>query len=150
MTTSSDTGARTKPRPFNIILLLTLALCFVALASESVLICLATNDPSSLGAGDAAILTFILGPYVLLAVIAWMARIGRRLAWSAFAVTLLLVTWGLWVSGTHAYHYLTDPDYRKLQAVGVFLMPLGQWFLSFCLGVAVVVYRQIAQSSVGR
>lgn len=137
-------------RPRTIITILTLTLCLVTLASEFVLICLATNDPWSMGAGDAAILIFILGPYPLLAVIAWLARGDRRLAWLVFGITLLLAAWGLWVSGTHAYHYLSDVEYRKLQAVGVFLMPLGQWFLSVCLGVAVIVYRQFAQSAVGR
>jgi hypothetical protein len=119
----------------------TTGLCFVTLVAESAMIWLTTNDPWTLGPGDALILVYMLGPVVVLTVIAWGTRNSRNNAWGLSLVILVILGWGLRTMAEHTYHFRTDPDYRKLQAIGVFAVPLGQWLASGSLGAGIVFAR---------
>jgi hypothetical protein len=128
-----------EPHRFGVLASVSLSICLLALIVECILTVLSTNNPWALGLGDLAILLYMLGPYPALAVIAWISRSRWALAWATLTVTLILATWGLCATGTHTYHYLTDLEFRKLQPIGIFLMPLGQWFAVGCLGLVVTL-----------
>ncbi|MCO6047768.1 hypothetical protein NG895_28015 [Aeoliella sp. ICT_H6.2] len=125
-----------------VVSIVTLVICILAIAIDLVLTVLATNNPWSLQPSDAAILLYIVGPYLALAAVAWFGRVSRRLAWVIFLSSLALTVWGLWGAASHAYFYQTDPEYRLVQPIGVFLIPLGQWLGSAFLGVAVESHRR--------
>lgn len=122
--------------------IVSLVVCLLAVVVELVLTALATNSPGSIQPSDAVILLYIVGPYLALAVIAWCGRVNRRLAWVIFSFSLGLIVWGIWGAASHAYFYQTDPEYRLVQPIGVFLIPLGQWLGSAFLGIAVASYRR--------
>lgn len=136
-----DTGGQVtgpaKPHRLGILLGVSLFVCLLALVVEFVLTLLSTNNPWALGLGDVVILLFILGPYLALAAIAWTVRRRRVFAWVTLVVILVLSVWGLSVAGTHTYYYLTDLEFRMIQPIGIFLMPLGQWFVVVCLATSV-------------
>jgi hypothetical protein len=118
-----------------------LGICLIAIGAAFVLMLLATNDPWSLNVGDGAILLYVLGPYLALAGIAWASRRGQKIAWTVFLTTVVLVAWGLWTNASHTYYFLTDMEFRKVQPLAIFLVPLAQWFVVVCLAAAVGLWR---------
>src|SRR5262249_26631613 len=103
---------------------LTIAVCLLAAAIETVLGCTST---AGLTPGDAFIVLFIIGPYLLLSFFAWRQRGRPAASWTLLAVALGLSLWGLFLFGVDSYFYHTDPEYRLVQRMVVFLAPLLQW-----------------------
>jgi len=118
----------------------TLAVCALALLACLALILQATNL-HTLRPSDSLIVMYMVGPYAFLALIALSCRRYILPSYIVLGVTLLLVTWGAYMFGVHAYRFQTDEEYRKVQQVGVFVMPLGQWLLAAMLGIALSLWR---------
>ena len=84
----------------------------------------------------------MLGPVVALSVIAWVMRNSRYHACGLSLLILVVLGWGLWTMAEHTSRFHTDPDYRKLQAVGVFVVPLGQWLANGSLIAGIIFARR--------
>lgn len=124
---------------------LTVAVSLIAGAIQLVLILLASNRPYWRGLGQFAafcgIMGYLVGPYVAMSVIAWFARPSRGARWAVLLALLPLIACGLWISGVHTYRFLTEEEYRKLQAILVFVFPLAQWLACGLLAAAVLAVR---------
>jgi hypothetical protein len=109
----------------------TVAVCGLAAVAE---VALAVASSTGLTPFDALIALFVVGPYLMTAWMAWMQR-GRRVASGVLlAAASLLAAWGLYVYGVDRYRYHTEPTYRMVQRVGIFLVPLCQWLVTLVLG----------------
>ena len=117
---------------------LTIAVCLLAAVVETVLGCTST---ASLSPGDALIVLFIIGPYLLLALFAWRQRGQQAASWVLLAVAVGMSAWGLYVLGEDSYRYHTEPQYRKVQRMAVFFVPLLQWAIVLLVGLALLVGR---------
>jgi hypothetical protein len=87
-----------------------------------------------LSPGDALLVLFIIGPYVLLALFAWRQRGQAAAAWVLLAVAVGMSAWGLYLVGEDSYRYHTDPQYRMVQRVVGFYVPLLQWAVVLVAG----------------
>jgi hypothetical protein len=110
---------------------ITVAVCGLAAVAE---VALAVASSTGLTLFDALIGLFVVGPYLVTGGLAWMQR-GRRVASGLLLVAAsLLAAWGLYVYGVDCYRYHTDPNYRMVQRVGIFMVPLCQWLVTLVLG----------------
>lgn len=117
---------------------LTIAVCVLAAAVETVLGCTST---AGLSPGDALIVLFVIGPYLLLALFAWRQRGQRAASWVLLAVAVGMSAWGLYVFAEDSYRYHTEPQYRMVQRMAVFFVPLLQWAVVLVVGLALLVRR---------
>ena len=115
---------------------LTIAVCLLAASVETVLGCTST---AGLTLGDALIVPFVLGPYLILALFAWRRRGQPAASWALLAVAVALAAWGLYVSAVDSYRYHTDPQYRLIQRMAVFFVPLLQWAVVLLVGLVSLV-----------
>ncbi|MFN9249234.1 MAG: hypothetical protein ACK6DS_19410 [Planctomycetota bacterium] len=58
------------------------------------------------------------------------------------AVAVGLSAWGLHVFVEDSYRYQTEPNYRKVQRMAVFFVPLLQWALVLLVGTTLLVWHQ--------
>lgn len=116
---------------------LAVAVCLLAAAVETVLGCTST---SSLTPGDAFIVLFVIGPYLLMALFAWRHRSQLAASWTLLAVAVSLSVWGLYLFGEDSYRYHTEPEYRMVQRMTVFFVPLLQWAVVLLVGLALLVW----------
>jgi hypothetical protein len=50
------------------------------------------------------------------------------------AVTAALAAWGLYPFGEDSYRYHTEPQYRKVQRLTAFVVPVVQWAVVLAVG----------------
>ena len=112
---------------------LTIMVCLLAAVVEAVLGCTSTTRVSL---GDVPIVLFIVGPYLVLALVAWLQRGKLAASWTLLAVGVGLSAWGLFVFGEDSHRYHTEPHYRKIQRMAVFFVPLLQWTVVLLVGAA--------------
>jgi uncharacterized membrane protein len=103
---------------------MTWAICCLASAITLVLGYSSTAGP---GAGDALVVAYVLGPYLLLGLFAWWHRGKSIVSWLLLALTVLLATWGVCLFGLDSHWYHTDWQYRMTMRLTVLLVPLLQW-----------------------
>lgn len=120
----------------NILALVTITVCLLSAIAEAVLGCTSTTRVSL---SDAPIVLFIVGPYLALATIAWWQREKLAVSWTLLAVVLGLSAWGLYVFGEDSYRYHTDRDYRKLQRLAAFIVPIVQYAAVLLVGIATLL-----------
>jgi uncharacterized protein YjbJ (UPF0337 family) len=92
-----------------------------------------------LSPGDAIIVLFVIGPYLLLALFAWRQRGRPTASWVLLAVAVGMSAWGLYVFGEDSYRYHTEPQYRNVQRLAVFFVPLVQWAIVLVVGLVLLV-----------
>ncbi len=112
---------------------LTIAACLLSAVVEAALVCNATTSMSLM---DAPIVLFIVGPYLCLALVAWLQRGKLAASWAILAIALGLAGWGLYILGEDSYRYHTDANYRKLQRMAAFFVPLTQYVAVALAGTA--------------
>jgi hypothetical protein len=117
---------------------LTIVVCLLAAVVETVLGC---TSSESLAPGDALIVLFVIGPYLLLALLAWRQRGQPAASWVLLAVAVGVSAWGFYILGEDSYRYHTEPQYRTLQRMAVFFVPLLQWAVVLVVGFALLVWR---------
>jgi hypothetical protein len=115
---------------------LTVAVCLLASVVEMVLSCTTT---AGLTPGDVFIGAWVIGPYLLLALLARWQRGQSVASWALLIVALGLSSWGLYTSGVDSYRYFTEPRYRMIQRTAVFFVPLSQWAMVVLIGLALLV-----------
>jgi hypothetical protein len=105
--------------------------CCVAAVAEGAM---TVASSTGLTLADAPIVLFLIGPYLVMGWLAWTQR-GRRVVSGILpAVASLRALWGLYVSGLDCYRYHTEPHYRLVQRMGIFVVPLCQWLVTLLLG----------------
>jgi hypothetical protein len=103
---------------------LTWAFCFLA---SAITLVLGRTTSAGPGPGDAYVVAFVLGPYLMLGLLAWWQRGESIVSWLLLAVAVILATWGVWLFGLDCYWYHTDWQYRMSQRMTVLVVPLLQW-----------------------
>jgi hypothetical protein len=116
----------------------TVVICLLAAVAETVLGCTST---AGLSRDDAAVILFVVGPYLLLGWLAWRQRGRRVVSWALLAVAAALSAWGVAVFAVDSYRYHTEPQYRLVQRVAVFFVPLLQWAVVALAGLALLAGR---------
>jgi hypothetical protein len=100
------------------------------------------------GEGEGIFAVLLLSPYLLLGLFAWWHRLSRRHSRALFLLTLLLVSYGLWVLASEAAGYRAalaksprGPDYMRdrYQRMEVFIVPALQWLACLVIGLALLV-----------
>ena len=114
---------------------ITWAVCFLASVITLVLGLTSTAGP---GPGDAFIVAFVLGPYLLLGLLAWWQRGESILSWLLLAVAVILATWGVCLFGLDSYWYHTDWQYRMSQRMTVLVAPPLQWAAVLVFGLVLL------------
>jgi len=116
----------------------TILICLLAAVIETILGCTST---AGLSPGDAIIVLFLIGPYLILGLFAWWQRDKATVSRVLFVLAYLLSAWGLYVSGVDSYRYHTEPQYRMVQRVWVFLVPMARWVVVFLFGLVLLGLR---------
>ena len=117
----------------------TVAVCAVTAAAELALIVATTPDWADYLPGGLALLAFMLGPPLFLAVMAWRRR--SRLAWGVrlFRLAIVVAVIGLGYFGFDCLSYHTDPAYRAERTTNPALIPLVQWVLVLAVWLILIV-----------
>lgn len=116
----------------------TIVVCLFAAAVEVALGCVST---AGLAPADAIIALFVVGPYLLLAALARRQRARAMASWSLLAVAVGLSAWGLATFGWHGYRYHVEPQYRLVQNMALFSVPLLQWAIVLLVGLVSLLVR---------
>ena len=116
----------------------TVGVCLVAAAAEVALGCTST---AGLSAADAPVALFVVGPYLVLAAVAWRQRRRPAAARVLLAAAVGLSAWGLYAFGVDSYGYHTEPEYRGVQRTVAVFVPLGQWAAVLPAGLGLLAWR---------
>jgi len=82
----------------------------------------------------AVLLSFLIGPYTALALLAWWMRSHRGKSIVLFAITLTLACFGVFVYSVQYDHFLDrDPEDPVGFDPTPFMLAVVQWFVTFCL-----------------
>jgi hypothetical protein len=84
------------------------------------------------------IVDFVLGPYLLLGLLAWWQRGKSIVSWLLLAVAVILATWGVCLFALDSYWYHTDWQYRMSQRMTVLLVPPWQWTAVLAVGLVLL------------
>ena len=103
---------------------ITIVVCLLAALTEAILNCVSTSMLSPM---DAIIVLLMVGPYLVLALLAWRRRDNSAVSKAFFVLALFFAAVGLYVSGVDSYRYHTEPHYRLVQRMTIFIVPLAQW-----------------------
>jgi hypothetical protein len=123
---------------------MTWAVCFLAAAITLILGYTSTAGP---GHGDVFIVAFVLGPYLLLGLLAWWQRSKSIVSWLLLGVTVMLATWGVCLFGLDSYWYHTDRQYRMAMRLAVLLVPLVQWAAMLVVGLVLLFAGQLGRDA---
>lgn len=107
----------------------------VSLFASAITLMLGCMNTAGLRPSDAVVLAFVLGPYLLLGLLAWWQRGEPIASWFLLVVTATLATLGVYMFGLDSYRYHTDFEYRMSQRMTVFLVPLLQWAAALMVGL---------------
>jgi hypothetical protein len=119
-----------------------LAVCLVAAAITIGLGCLTATR---LSAADVPIFLFVVGPYVVLAGLAWWQRSEPVLRIAVLVVIVVLSLAGLSLFGIDTWHYVNELPNRQSQHMTVFLVPLAQWLVLFVVSLFVLVVSVVGR-----
>ena len=118
---------------------LTVAVCLLSAIAETIL---GVTTSTRLSARDMVIVLFIVGPYLLLASLTWCHRGLWKGSWTLLAIAVIISASGLYIFGNHSYRWHTDPQFRKVQSMAIFFVPLVQWAIVLLVGISSVVRWQ--------
>ena len=116
---------------------ITSAVCLFA-AAITLILGLTCKSTAGLRPSDAVVLAFVLGPYLLLGLLAWWQRGEAIVSWSLLAVTVALATLGVCLFGLDSYRFHMDFEYRMSMRLTALFVPLLQWAAALVLGCALL------------
>jgi hypothetical protein len=124
-----------------------LGVCFFA-AIGSLAIGFAGHGWSLMSAEDVLIFPLVVGPYAVIAVIAWWRRYSHKESILLLAVVLLIAAYGLWSFGASSYRRHVDPRGGMAMDLSPLVVPTLQWLavtiLAAAFGVAAVVRSKVS------
>src|SRR5687768_1956895 len=104
----------------------TVSLGVATAIGEAVLLALMTTDWSNVGA-QILLFTFLVGPPLFLAVLAWRRREHVKRSRVLFVVGAVVAVGGFAVLGYDFYRFSTDRQFRRAPNMNHVLVPLVQW-----------------------
>jgi hypothetical protein len=117
---------------------LSLALCAIAAIGTVGLGLTSTSQPHPT---DVFIVLFIIGPYLLLGLLVRWWRRSRPVSIAFLVLVMFLTAIALWLFGMESYQYHTDPNFKYVQRLAAFIVPLFQFFVALVVGLALLVVR---------
>jgi len=105
------------------------------LFASAITLILGCTSTAGLRPSDAVLCAFVLGPYLLLGLLAWWQRGESIASWFLLVVTVTLATLGVYLFGLDSYRYHTDFEYRMSQRMTVLLVPFLQWAVALVVGL---------------
>ena len=124
-----------------------LSVCLFA-SVGSLAIGFAGHGWSLISAEDVLIFPLVVGPYAVIAVLAWWRRSSHKESMVLLAVVLLLGAYGLWSFGASAYRRQVDPSYGMAMDLSPLVVPALQWLavtiLAAAFGIAAVVRSRVS------
>ena len=114
---------------------MTWVVCFLA---SAITLVLGQTTSAGPGPGDGLIAAFVLGPYLLLGLLACWQRGKSSVSRLLLAVALILAAWGVCLFGLDCYWYHTDWQYRMSQRMTVLFVPPLQWAAVLVVGLGLL------------
>lgn len=103
---------------------------------------------SLMSAEDVLVFPLVVGPYAVIAAIAWWRRYSHKESMVLLAVVLLLGAYGLWSFGASSYLRHVDPREGMAMDLSPLLIPALQWLavtiLAAAFGVGAVVRSRVS------
>lgn len=128
--------------PRRIASVLTVVVCVLTALVEAGLGIMSSTRVS---ASDILVVLFIVGPCLVIASWAWRYRGPREGEWTLLAIAIGISACGLYTFGDHSYRWHTDPNFRKVQSMAIFFVPLIQWAIVLLVGISSVIRAQISR-----
>ena len=126
---------------------ISIAMCL--LAPVAILTITLPGDYLSLdGEGEGVFAVFLLSPYLVLALLAWLGRRRLRQSLALLVLTVLLVGFGVLLLAAEANGYRTalaesprGPDYMRdrYQRMELFIVPVLQWLACLAIGAVLAL-----------
>jgi hypothetical protein len=116
---------------------------------EAVLQALVTSDWTNT-ASHALLFTFLVGPPLFLALLAWRRRNHVARSRLLFGVAALAAVGGLGVLSYNLYQFHTDPRFRFTENMSGLIVPLAQWALVMAVWLGLVVAEGREKSTTGQ
>ena len=124
---------------------ISLIVCLLALIATVIIPITCYGRLSSFYLSDLLSLSFIIGPYLLLGLMAWRWRGDRVVSVIAFLLILTVASGGLYLIGDSCYNYQTDPQYRLYDNYTLPVVILLEWLGTGLLGLVIMVVRLISK-----
>lgn len=102
------------------------ALSIATAVGEAVLVALRTTEWANVGA-LALLFSFLVGPPLFLALVAWRRRTHPERSRVLFGVAAILAVGGFAVLGYDLYRFNTDRQFRLKPNMNGLIVPLVQW-----------------------
>jgi hypothetical protein len=118
---------------------ISLALCSLALIATATIPIACSGRLSDFHPGDLLFLFFIIGPYLLLGLMAWRWRGHRGVSGAALALIVIVASAGLSLFGYDCYSSRVDPQYRLYDRYAIPVAILLQWLGTGLLGLVILV-----------
>lgn len=131
--TERELSAREAHVPRRIASVLTVVVCVLTALVEAGLGIMSSTRVS---ASDILVVLFTVGPCLVFASWAWCYRGARQGEWTLLAIAISISACGLYTFGAHSYHWHTDPNFRKVQSMAIFFVPLIQWAIVLLVGIS--------------
>jgi hypothetical protein len=135
-------SARESHVPRRIASVLTVVVCVLTALAEAGL---GIMSSTRVTASDILVVLFIVGPCLVFASLAWCHRGPREGEWTLLAIAIGISACGLYAFGDHSFRWHTDPNFRKVQSMTIFFVPLIQWAIVLVVGISLVVRAQISR-----
>jgi hypothetical protein len=126
-----------------------LSVCLCA-AVGSLAIGFAGHGWSLMSIEEVLVFPLVVGPYSVIAVLAWWRRYSHKESMLLLAVVLLLGACGIWSFGASAYRRHVDPSGEMAMNLSPLVIPALQWLavtiLAAVFGLAAVVRSRVSSS----
>ncbi len=120
---------------------ISLIICLFALVATVTIPITCRDNPSGFHLSDLVILFFIIGPYLLLGLMAWRWRGHRGVSAVALMLILIVASVGIYLVGDDCYNYRVNPQYRLYDNYTMPVVILLEWLGTVLLGLVTLVVR---------
>jgi hypothetical protein len=118
---------------------ISLIICLLAMIATVSIPMACYGRLSAVQLGDLPFLFLIIGPYLLLGLMAWRWRGHRGVSVAALVLILIVASAGLFLFGYDCYSYRGDPQYRLYDRYAIPIAILLQWLGTGLLGLVILV-----------
>ncbi len=126
-----------------------LAICLLG-AVGSLVIGFAGGGWSLMSPEDVLIFPLVVGPYALLAAVAWWRRSSGWQSLVLLGTVLLITSYGFWAIGTSVYRSHSDPNGEVAMDLSPVVVPAMQWLVAVSLATLLAVIAGIKSSFLAR
>ena len=124
---------------------ISLIICLFALIATVSIPITCRGSSSAFNLSDLLALLIIIGPYLLLGLMAWRWRGHRGVSVIAFLLILIVASGGLYLIGNDCYNYQVYPQYRLYDNYTLPVVILLEWLGTGLLGLIILVVWLISK-----